>query len=271
MITLVSGLPATGKSTLARRLGGPVLDFDDYVQDRFGETLEEATRLFHEHRAHEHGRWIARIRATPGAVVVDCLTTRAERMELVRALAPLPVRLVYLVAPLELLLERNAARPCPRPEGMLLHRFHTEELPTEQEGFVSIYLKKVGAEVEAFGDLETMRNVLDDQTLEADAVVSEEDWAANGSCARVEGSSIVLGKPADVLHQEHCGRIRYERDVRLRKCDKMNPMRWASMTEEQQRAWVTYRQALLDVPQQEGFPWNGDLDKAPWPTMPADK
>ena len=39
--------------------------------------------------------------------------------------------------------------------------------------------------------------------------------------------------------------------------------RWAAMNAEQQAAWATYRQALRDVPQQAGFPW-----EVQWPTKP---
>ena len=42
-----------------------------------------------------------------------------------------------------------------------------------------------------------------------------------------------------------------------------NPMRWGDLTAEQQQAWADYRRALLDVPQQSGFP----TDVA-WPTRP---
>jgi hypothetical protein len=35
-----------------------------------------------------------------------------------------------------------------------------------------------------------------------------------------------------------------------------NPLRWADMTAEQQAAWAAYRQALLDISQQSGFPHN---------------
>jgi hypothetical protein len=42
-----------------------------------------------------------------------------------------------------------------------------------------------------------------------------------------------------------------------------NALRWAALTAEQQQAWADYRQALLDVPQQEGFPHN-----VAWPTKP---
>lgn len=42
-----------------------------------------------------------------------------------------------------------------------------------------------------------------------------------------------------------------------------NPLRWGSLTAEQQQAWADYRQALLDLPQQEGFPHT-----VVWPTKP---
>ena len=42
-----------------------------------------------------------------------------------------------------------------------------------------------------------------------------------------------------------------------------NILRWRELTIEQQQAWADYRQALLDVPQQAGFP-----DNITWPTKP---
>lgn len=42
-----------------------------------------------------------------------------------------------------------------------------------------------------------------------------------------------------------------------------NPLRWADLTAEKQAEWAAYRRALLDVPQQEGFP--ADIT---WPTQP---
>ena len=41
-----------------------------------------------------------------------------------------------------------------------------------------------------------------------------------------------------------------------------NPLRWSDLTTETQGAWATYRSALLDVPQQEGFP-----DTITWPEL----
>lgn len=40
-----------------------------------------------------------------------------------------------------------------------------------------------------------------------------------------------------------------------------NALRWASLSSDEQASWSTYRTALLDVPQQDGFPLN-----VSWPT-----
>ena len=42
-----------------------------------------------------------------------------------------------------------------------------------------------------------------------------------------------------------------------------NPLRWGDLTADQRQSWVDYRRALLDVPQQSGFPTN-----VIWPTPP---
>ena len=42
-----------------------------------------------------------------------------------------------------------------------------------------------------------------------------------------------------------------------------NALRWAGLSDEQRQAWAGYRQALLDVPQQSGFPHN-----VTWPSKP---
>jgi hypothetical protein len=41
-----------------------------------------------------------------------------------------------------------------------------------------------------------------------------------------------------------------------------NPFRWADLTSDKQAEWSNYRQELLDVPQQDGFP------TVVWPTNP---
>ena len=59
--------------------------------------------------------------------------------------------------------------------------------------------------------------------------------------------------------------IRSERNQLLREVDVFvgNPLRWAALSSNEQTAWATYRTALLDVPQQSGFP-----NTITWPTAP---
>ena len=42
-----------------------------------------------------------------------------------------------------------------------------------------------------------------------------------------------------------------------------NPLRWAELSSAVQQQWTDYRTALLDVPQQSGFP-----NEVVWPTKP---
>ena len=60
--------------------------------------------------------------------------------------------------------------------------------------------------------------------------------------------------------------VRADRDSRLTEVDAVagNALRWAALDADTQAAWATYRQALLDVPQQDGFP-----NDIAWPTEPT--
>ena len=58
--------------------------------------------------------------------------------------------------------------------------------------------------------------------------------------------------------------MRYKRDSLLKESvDTLNGARWSQMTNAQQTSWIAYRQALLDVPAQEGFP-----KTITWPDVP---
>lgn len=83
------------------------------------------------------------------------------------------------------------------------------------------------------------------------------------------GSDVYIGDPfgeAVELSQEEYETLSLENAVKEERAkrdallqttiDAMNPMRWEVLTDEQKDAWRAYRQALLDVPQQEGFPTN---------------
>lgn len=58
--------------------------------------------------------------------------------------------------------------------------------------------------------------------------------------------------------------VRAQRDNLLVGVDVVvsNPLRWADLSSDKQNEWTVYRQALLDVPQQSGFP-----STVTWPTV----
>ena len=61
--------------------------------------------------------------------------------------------------------------------------------------------------------------------------------------------------------------VRAKRDVVLRNdLDPIvsNPLRWAAMTEQQRQDWAGFRDALLAIPEQDGFPHN-----VVWPAQPS--
>jgi len=67
------------------------------------------------------------------------------------------------------------------------------------------------------------------------------------------------------LDAELAAEVRADRDGRLTEVDAIagNALRWAALDAETQALWATYRQALLNVPQQSGFP-----NTVTWPTEP---
>lgn len=58
--------------------------------------------------------------------------------------------------------------------------------------------------------------------------------------------------------------VRKNRNQQLNIIDRINPVWYASLTTDQQQDLVAYRQQLLDVPQQAGFPTD-----IVWPAKPT--
>lgn len=57
----------------------------------------------------------------------------------------------------------------------------------------------------------------------------------------------------------------YQRDQLLKNGpDRISPLWFSAMTDEQKKIWADYRQALLDITKQTGFPMN-----IVWPQMPG--
>jgi hypothetical protein len=133
-----------------------------------------------------------------------------------------------------------------------------------------IYVKIVGMEVLAFGDMESLQEAESQYQCGRlyDYSFSKEEWRAGEGIARLVDGKVVLGLPDDQKREKQEEVIRNERYMRLRQCDKISPMRWNAMSEEQKQAWTDYRNALLNIPQHKDFPWNGDLNQVPWPKQP---
>lgn len=80
------------------------------------------------------------------------------------------------------------------------------------------------------------------------------------------GAQWVVPQPPPLTTEEKIALMRSKRDGLLRRhIDIMNGIRWSAMTPEKQAEWFAYRQALLDVPEQTGFP-----DSIVWPTKPSE-
>lgn len=64
------------------------------------------------------------------------------------------------------------------------------------------------------------------------------------------------------------GRIREERDRRIAETDYLLAADYPISAEKLELV-KAYRQALRDIPQQDGFPWSGEIDDPaiPWPVL----
>lgn len=66
--------------------------------------------------------------------------------------------------------------------------------------------------------------------------------------------------------EEEAARVRKQRNTLLADwVDRMNPLVWETMTDEAKQDYRDYRQALLDVTDQPGFPWD-----VQWPETPSE-
>lgn len=109
-------------------------------------------------------------------------------------------------------------------------------------------------------------------------VYSKEDWAPYKPGIELspddggeigwtwDGTQWIQPPPYEPTLEERKEIARGIRNKWLRRnVDSINGVRLAAMTAEKQAEWVAYRQALLDVPAQPGFP-----DDIVWPTKPSE-
>lgn len=101
---------------------------------------------------------------------------------------------------------------------------------------------------------------------EPNVEVSEEVWQGAIDASH---NTIIDGVTSQVDYrtdEQKASDIRFARDELLvTEVDPIvtNPLRWAELSSTVQQQWTDYRTALLDVPQQSGFP-----NEVVWPTKP---
>ena len=79
-----------------------------------------------------------------------------------------------------------------------------------------------------------------------------------GLAAEIEADYTTwLQKAKDAEQTAEADKVRNYRDGLLNQCDLQycNSEKWAAMTEDKRKEWTAYKQALRDVPAQEGFPY----------------
>jgi hypothetical protein len=126
-----------------------------------------------------------------------------------------------------------------------------------------IYLIKKNGLVIPHTDLEAMEAL--DGISTPDMTITEAEWEAAEGLARIIGGEIILGKTDAEKRAGKEAEVKAKRDGILRgTVDRVNGLWWEAMPEEQKEAWRAYRQALLDIPGQEGYP-----DTVDWPEAPV--
>lgn len=87
-----------------------------------------------------------------------------------------------------------------------------------------------------------------------------------GLSAQIESDYAAwLQKAKSAEQTAEADKVRNYRDSLLNQCDLQycNSEKWAAMTENKQKEWTAYKQALRDIPIQDGFPYTVN-----WPSMP---
>ena len=98
-----------------------------------------------------------------------------------------------------------------------------------------------------------------------------EEWDAVFAYAEAHPECVTeeqLYVPPVPTQEDLAARVRAERDRRIAETDYL-VMPDYPLSQEKLEEIKVYRQALRDLPQQSGFPWNGPDDPAcPWPVEP---
>jgi hypothetical protein len=96
-------------------------------------------------------------------------------------------------------------------------------------------------------------------------LIWKDDIALKPTDAEIEAKRIELENELPMK------KLRKERNIKLSQCDKYSISDWPHPSEEVKQAWITYRQALRDLPSNStpSLDENGQLTGVTWPTSPS--
>lgn len=141
-VYVLSGIPGSGKTTLAHQLAGQhnatVYSYDELPGANTKASMDGSVKQ----------AWLASIREdlrTGKSVICDGLNlTVTERKELLSTFADIPCKKVLYVkiVPLETCLQRNRERKARLPDFVVEQSAERMEPPTKDEGWDAIYLSQ---------------------------------------------------------------------------------------------------------------------------------
>jgi hypothetical protein len=129
------------------------------------------------------------------------------------------------------------------------------ENPGATQEPAAVYLIVKEGRVVSHTSLEAMKEL--DGVEEPALTVSMQEFEEAEGIARLIDGEIFLGKTAAEKLEEKEEEVRARREkILLETVDRVNSLWWESMPGEEKEAWRAYRQALLDIPEQEGYPFD---------------
>lgn len=97
----------------------------------------------------------------------------------------------------------------------------------------------------------------------------DKEWESVQEYATAHPECVTEEPPYVPTTEELAASLRTERDRRITATDYLVMPDYPLDTDKLEEI-KAYRQALRDIPQQSGFPWNGPDDPAcPWPVIPT--
>lgn len=137
MIYLIGGLPASGKSTFAKKLNLPIIEFDEYISKKYNLPIKEAYQKFTEKDFFDFIDFCSK---NDNCVVVDIFTDLKSRSFIIKASKKYNhnISMYFLNTPLDICLYRNSKRKNYVEEPIIFLYNLFLKLPSKLEGFLDV-------------------------------------------------------------------------------------------------------------------------------------